>query len=466
MPLALAQALYRASAIEEFDALGDCRSLFALGLWALQFSPEVALDPLLSETLTHEKACDLPRLANGIIINIGGTDRLHKSEERLLALIEQAFKERGYRIRCAITRSIGASWALSRFDRGGHRIIPHHAPLINELAPLPLEALRIAPEAAAALRETGLNTIGDIYAMPRRPLAERFGLNLVKRLDQAIGALDEQLSWISTRKTYALSRRFSAPLWNATAVQETVKKLFSALHEQLAKDGNVSRHFIVQLKPELRSGAAIIRKELLLNTPSSDGSKIAHIIEPFTTSLQTGSAGIEECSIIALSPSKARTEQYQLPGLEDRNDALSRAEFEHILNQYAARFGAEKIKRVSFLQHHQPEQSFRFLPIEKHQAATALQYKKDFPSFIFPHPEEVTVIALLPDYAPAMIHWRKKKIRIIQSRAPEKINGEWWSSAASNSPRTYFKIQEEKGRWLWLFREERTMRWFVHGVWT
>ncbi len=486
MPLALAQALFNGATVEEFDALGDSRSLFGLGLWALQFSPQVALDPLLSEELNRGTPRTPPVFANGLVLNLSGTDRLHRSEDLLLEKIDHALKKNGYRARYAITRSPSASWALSRFASERSVIIPQNGALIEALAPLPLEALRIYPETAAALREIGLTTVRDVFKLPRRPLVERFGLPLLKRLDQMLGAVHEPLTWISAQKSYAISKRFAAPLCESSAVKEALKKLFIKLHQQLQEDGKVSRHFVVQLKPLSGRGPSrsissisappLIRKELMLNSALNDSAKITQIIEPFLDSLQLGGNtvlnGIDECSLLALSPRPAGQDQCQLPSLESRSDPLSRAEFEHILNQYAARFGAEKIKHAALHQHHQPEKSFRFQPIERNGASIKAVkrpetlHKKDFPSHIFSRPEEVAVMALLPDYAPAIIHWRKKKLKITRSVAPEKIHMAWWNNAAPASPRTYFKIQEEHGRWLWLFREEKTMRWFVHGIWT
>jgi protein ImuB len=75
---------------------------------------------------------------------------------------------------------------------------------------------------------------------------------------------------------------------------------------------------------------------------------------------------------------------------------------------------------------------------------------------------------MLPDKPPSRIQWRGKHLSIISGTGPERIAPEWWRTHLHNDSfvgRDYFTIQDDAGRWLWVFRETRTQRWFVHGVW-
>ena len=56
------------------------------------------------------------------------------------------------------------------------------------LAPLPIAALRLPAAMSSDLRVLGFDRIGDLPAQPRAPLALRFGPELGRRLDQALGA--------------------------------------------------------------------------------------------------------------------------------------------------------------------------------------------------------------------------------------------------------------------------------------
>jgi nucleotidyltransferase/DNA polymerase involved in DNA repair len=61
------------------------------------------------------------------------------------------------------------------------------------IAPLPLAALRLAPALAAELRMLGFECIADLMALPRAPLALRFGPEIGRRLDQALGHVAEPI---------------------------------------------------------------------------------------------------------------------------------------------------------------------------------------------------------------------------------------------------------------------------------
>ena len=88
-------------------------------------------------------------------------------------------------------------------------------------------------------------------------------------------------------------------------------------------------------------------------------------------------------------------------------------------------------------------------------------------------PEPITVMALTPDGPPARLRWRGMEQRITTSAGPERIAHEWWHEGAPSEQarrhemgnRDYFKVQDERGCWLWVYRVVETGRWFVHGLW-
>ena len=83
-------------------------------------------------------------------------------------------------------------------------------------------------------------------------------------------------------------------------------------------------------------------------------------------------------------------------------------------------------------------------------------------------------MALTPDGPPAQLRWRGMEQRITASAGPERIACEWWHLAPGEytggkknevGARDYFKVQDERGCWLWVYRVVETGRWFVHGLW-
>ncbi len=72
-------------------------------------------------------------------------------------------------------------------------------------------------------------------------------------------------------------------------------------------------------------------------------------------------------------------------------------------------------------------------------------------------------MALHPDGPVRRVRWEGRDHVILTSVGPERIGPEWWKGREAT--RDYFRVQDEGGRWLWLFREADGGRWFVHGEW-
>jgi protein ImuB len=89
----------------------------------------------------------------------------------------------------------------------------------------------------------------------------------------------------------------------------------------------------------------------------------------------------------------------------------------------------------------------------------------------------VNILSLSPDGPVMSITRQGSSHRIISSIGPERIGGEWWR--AREPQRDYFRVQDETGRWMWIFREARSgdgqsdtaaaktdsSAWFIHGEW-
>ena len=78
------------------------------------------------------------------------------------------------------------------------------------------------------------------------------------------------------------------------------------------------------------------------------------------------------------------------------------------------------------------------------------------------------VIAQVPDGPPLHFSWRRKKHVVALAEGPERIAPEWWRTEEATA-RDYYRIEDKEGRRFWLFRsgnygEEKSPRWFVHGV--
>ena len=174
MGLADARAMHPGLDVVEADADADRRLLESLADWCDRYTPLVALDG-----------------EDGLFLDVTGCVCLFGGERAMLDDMLARFFHQGFEVRAAIASTAGAAWAAARF-RGRLLVAPGEEPAL--LTPLPPAALRIGPETCGRLEGVGRRSAGGVMAMPRAPLARRFGARLLMRLDQALGRLDEAVS--------------------------------------------------------------------------------------------------------------------------------------------------------------------------------------------------------------------------------------------------------------------------------
>jgi protein ImuB len=158
-------------------------------------------------------------------------------------------------------------------------------------------------------------------------------------------------------------------------------------------------------------------------------------------------------------------------------------------DRLAARFGPMHVLRVSLGDTHIPEHAARLIkagPPDPSGAKIRSGPRAELPKQsdgvgplrplrLFDPPEPIEVIAEVPDGPPLRLRWRRQSLRIAATEGPERIVTPWWTSARgspSAPPRDYYRIADETGRRLWVYREGLYQqppdgpapRWFVHGL--
>ena len=97
------------------------------------------------------------------------------------------------------------------------------------------------------------------------------------------------------------------------------------------------------------------------------------------------------------------------------------------------------------------------------------------PLLLFDPPQQVEVIAAVPDGPPRRFHWRGRAHNIVRQEGPERIAPEWWrrKDGHADNPglsRDYYRVEDESGHRFWLFRhglygcETGERLWYIHGL--
>jgi protein ImuB len=293
---------------------------------------------------------------------------------------------------------------------------------------------------------------------------------LLYRVEQCLGLIEERLHTVEAPKTFNSRRRFEPPISRRSSVVFASRYLFEDLRLQLGLANKRAKYFHITIE---ESDGRSTKKELALASATSDFMHFFSVVEPIIEGMNFS----EEVSCIEVSArdiEDARSEQKSLSSHESEGFADSRQR-EELLNNFAVRIGKDRVLRALLHQSYVPERSYSYdsmlneSPVEA-LAERSLPYTLDErPSIIYPHPEPISTIAMLPDRPPSFVHWKSRKLKVLSGIGPERIAPEWWIGDLLRqqfAERDYFKIQDEFGRWLWVYRDQKTLEWFVHGLWT
>jgi protein ImuB len=453
LALAQARAMHPALTAVPEDAEADARLLEAVADWCQRYTPLVAVDP-----------------PDGILLDISGCAHLFGGEEHLHDDLLARMTRFGFSVRAAIASTRGAAWALARFADAA---VVGSGSVHDHLAPLPVAALRLTQETVAALARIGLKRVGDILDLPRAPLAARFGADLLRQLDRALGREDEPLAPRLPVAPYLAERSFHEPIAREEDVIATVERLATQLKSALAARGEGARRLELAL---FRTDGVVKRISVGISRPLRDPLTIRGLFVERLAALGDEvdpGFGFDLARLSVLTAEPCPDQQIGLGGHEDP------AELDRLVDRLSARLGRRRVARLVVHDGHSPELAARMFPAQDMahaelgwEAFRRFRIETDLgprPLRLLTRPEPIEdVFALVPDGPPARFRWRRALHEVIAAEGPERIEGAWWSEDGGPA-RDYFRVVDTAGLHFWLFRsglyrDRATLRWFLHGM--
>ena len=451
MRLADARALLPRLAAAEARPAEDRRGLERLALWCNRFTPCCAVDG-----------------EDGLLLDITGADHLFGSETAMAAEVEARIAGLGFEARTGLADTPGAAWALARFGREGNRIAAPGATLAA-LAPLPVEALRIAPEDVRLLRRLGLKTIGAVEALPRAARARRFhgregGEAVPERLDRALGRRPDPVASLPPPPACLARLVFPEPLIDLAGLEAALARIVEDLCASLERDGLGARELAL-LFCRMDGGAA--ERGVSTARATRDGAHLARLFAGKIETVDPG-FGIDAVVLHAVRAEPLASEQFRLT-----EGGRGRGGIGPLIDCLQARLGEGSVSRLAPVGSHLPERAERRMAPGREGAAWPVRPGlPQRPFRLFDRPEPVEVIAELPDGPPALFTWRRLRRRIARAEGPERIEPEWWAGGPEDAPRDYYRTEDTEGRRYWLYRaglyrdagSKGSPRWYIHGL--
>lgn len=211
--------------VVDADPDDDLEGLRRLALWcARRYAPIVAPDP-----------------PDGILIDITGCAHRFDGETPMLKDMLRRLKASGLIAQVAVADTVGCAHAIARAVPSGRPTIIDPGKTRTALSILPVSALRIEAGVVDELRRMGFERIEQLIASPRAPLAKRFGRQLHKRLDQALGQIPEPIEPIIAPSIPRVRRNLLEPIATADAFVQVIGDLTDDLVQLLVADGAGAR---------------------------------------------------------------------------------------------------------------------------------------------------------------------------------------------------------------------------------
>jgi protein ImuB len=446
MPAAKAQALVPGLIMRDADPVTDAKALDQLALWALQrYAPITAADP-----------------PDGLVIDTTGAAHLHGGEDAMLKGMAGRLAALGIAARAAIADSWGAAHGFARYGARPALIIPA-GESGKALLDLPIAALRLPQTMVADLSVLGFTCIGELAAKPRAPLALRFGPELGRRLDQAMGCLNEPIDPVRPPSLIEVRRVFAEPIGAAETIARYTGKLASHLCEALEAKALGARrldllfHRVDNRIEAIRIGTA---------RPVRDGKRLARLLCAKIETIDPG-FGIEIMRLAATLAEPLAPKQTVSSLIEEPE-----ADVSHLIDTLANRVGEDHLYRFAPVESDVPERSVQKIAPVAPDTGEAWPDLWPRPVRLLQRPEPIETLTLLPDHPPVSFTWRGIRRRVTCADGPERIFGEWWKRDAELiAVRDYFRVEDEVGERFWIYRAgdgedaaTGSQRWFLHGI--
>ncbi|MFL6828424.1 MAG: Y-family DNA polymerase [Bradyrhizobium sp.] len=460
LPLANARAICPQLQVYDADETADANALNAIAEWCDRFTPLVALDP-----------------PHGLFLDITGCVHLFGGEAAMMRLVCGVLTAQGFAVSAAIA---GTAVCARTMTRHVHGCIVCAGEEANAVGPLPVSALGAEEAIVTGLRRAGLKTIGDVAGRARHEITARFGAHFTMLLEQALGQSDAPISPRKPLPEYIVEKRFAEPVATEAVISATLSGLAGMLVTAMAQQGKGARRLEARF---FRTDGAV--RTIVVDT-GQPVTKTQVIDRLFRERLSTLSDPLDPgfgFDLIRLSANRTEIVVQQQSDLDANvhdNDELAA-----LIDRIAARIGARRVVVHLPQDTHIPERAVLAAPAQYHLAAAAhaiwvprAQGEPPLrPLRLFDRPEQIKVIAQVPDGPPARFVWRRATHAVVRAEGPERLAMEWWRPQGEMLTRDYFRVEDEAGLRFWLYRDGLYDRevvqeegkavspnWYMHGL--
>lgn len=412
-------------------------ALQALAIWALQFTPRVAV---ADEAVVMELAASV-RLFGG----------WHALRERV---VSDAAELGVSQVAWAPNSLAALALARAGVEDGFCQ------PLNGLLDALPMDTLSAVRPHRLTLAHIGCRSLGDVRRLPRGGVGRRFDKQLLAALDQAYGRAPEVHRWIALPERFAQRLELMFRVDDATALLFGARRLLLTLCGWLAARHSGTTAFTLHWAHDaMRAKSAGEGGSLTVRT-AEPTRQIHHLCRLLAEHLARVELLAPVGDLELVADEVVPLEEKSASWLPDDNAGGETLPL--VLERIAARLGTQRVLRPVLCEDHRPEWMCRWQPAAEplpRKPATVSELPQ--PGFILSAPLKLLVRANRPYY--------QGELQLLAG--PQRVEGGWWDRDDSagqirNVVRDYWVAQSAHAGVLWVFqtRLDEAPAWFLHGV--
>lgn len=443
MPVNAAYALCPALTVINVDETAQKKRLQQLADWAQQFTSRISL-----------------QAPHSLLLEIRGSLKLFGGMDALLQHIHEQLTRRWqhsyYR---AVTPTPRASLLLA--SAGCPDIVQHTDDLRSVLGRLPVTYLPIAAKKKLQLRKTGIQTLRDVWRLPKGALARRFGAELTHYLDCILGVIPDPLAFHQQADSFEMYYEFPLEVRKADLVLKVARQMLEQLVLFLWHRDACIHECLFSLQHGTQShDASHSLIKLGLRQPGRDYAHLCLLLQEHLDKTKLP-APVNSISLTARQLVLFATETpslFELPGLGDdiaTQGSTITSNIDPLLEQLQVRLGHDAIKTIHSRHDHRPEYAWQFNQVVSQHSELVKQQSlnRQRPLFILAEPQRLAERNQRP--------WFNGPVVFIAG--PERIEAGWWSG--KDICRDYYIGIDVKKSQLWLYQELRPdFPWYLHGL--
>jgi protein ImuB len=380
-----------------------------------------------------------------LLLEVGSCLKLFHSQQQLQQNIAQGLTERGFTLRLGIADTPKAAALLAR-QASSRKPCNDNAQALQHV---PLDLLPLNRSQKRSLQGMGMQSLGQLLALPSASLGKRLGPEVHRYLLQLQGELADPQAFITPPDYYDNQLLFDSPLTSHEMLSFPMQRLLgelqqflqqrqwqtSQLHWQLEDSDKQRQAFDVQL------GQAGSDRQAFLTL-----SRLQLEKQSFKQGILAVRLTVRHCSPV----------QAASLNLFDEGPKAASGKLSTVLDKLRARLGPQALLHIGHCDEHLPEAAgivYSSLSPPPAENDPANQPGGERPCWLLTAPQPVQERA-------GNLYYHGSLSLL---SGPERIESQWWQQGCGIK-REYFIARQDDGCLFWLFRDLVQQRWFVHGI--